>query len=106
MDKRCPILVVQIFKQKSLYSAESSTGKTKIELAEESGLRKVHLDKSSYYTRTLDKYLDIETLPKRPRWRDVIKTAEYVLKQATSSENQELQNSLNNLKENFPSLYF
>jgi hypothetical protein len=56
--------------------------KGKIELAEESGLWRVYMDRSSLQTRTLDKYLLVETLPRNPRWRDVVRTAEYVLRNA------------------------
>ncbi|KPA53065.1 histidine kinase [Photobacterium leiognathi subsp. mandapamensis] len=58
---------------------ESESNKTKFELAEESGLWRVYLDRSTLQTRTLDKYLHIETLPKTPRWRTVINTMDYVL---------------------------
>ena len=57
--------------------------KGKIELAEESGLWRVYMDRSSLQTRTLDKYLLVETLPRNPRWRDVVRTAEYVLRNGT-----------------------
>lgn len=58
---------------------EDSTGHTKYTLAEESGLWRVYLDRSTLQTRTLDKYLRVETLPKTPRWRTVISTLEYIL---------------------------
>ncbi|WP_318401917.1 hybrid sensor histidine kinase/response regulator [Photobacterium leiognathi] len=58
---------------------ESESNKTKFELAEESGLWRVYLDRSTLQTRTLDKYLHLETLPKTPRWRTVINTMDYVL---------------------------
>ncbi|MFO6422390.1 response regulator [Motilimonas sp. KMU-193] len=58
---------------------QESTGLGKIELAEKSKLWRVYLDRSSLQTRTLDKYLQIDTLPKSPRWRTVLSTAEYVL---------------------------
>jgi two-component system sensor histidine kinase ChiS len=60
-------------------------GKGRIELAERSGIWRVTLDKSSLQTRTLDKYLLMETLPLKPRWRDVIRTAEFVLSEAEGS---------------------
>lgn len=44
-----------------------ATGKSKFDLAEESGLWRVSLDRSSLQARTLDKYLLVETLPDRPR---------------------------------------
>jgi two-component system, sensor histidine kinase ChiS len=61
------------------------TGKGRIELAERSGIWRVTLDKSSLQTRTLDKYLLMETLPFKPRWRDVVRTAEFVLSEAESA---------------------
>lgn len=42
------------------------TGKNKIEFAETSGLWRVNLDKTSLQTRTLDKYLLLDTLPAEP----------------------------------------
>lgn len=30
-------------------------------------------------TQTMDRYLDIRTLPQKPRWRQVVRTAEFVL---------------------------
>jgi two-component system sensor histidine kinase ChiS len=55
------------------------TGKSKIDFAEQSGVWRVNLDRSSLQARTFDKYLLIETLPANPRWRDVIQTAEFAL---------------------------
>ncbi|MDF9304010.1 response regulator [Tritonibacter mobilis] len=57
----------------------TATGKGKIDFAETSGIWRVNLDKTSLQTRTLDKYLLIETLPDNPRWRDVLKTVSFVL---------------------------
>ena len=74
--------------------------KGKIELAEESGLWRVYMDRSSLQTRTLDKYLLVETLPRNPRWRDVVRTAEYVLRNTTEScpERDRLAEALARLK--------
>lgn len=58
---------------------EESTGHSKFTLAEESGLWRVYLDRSTLQTRTLDKYLRVESLPKTPRWRTVVSTLEYIL---------------------------
>ncbi len=63
----------------SLQYWEETTQQSRLELALESGIWKAYLDKSVYTTRTLNKYLHLDTLPKRPRWREVLKTAEYVL---------------------------
>ncbi len=71
----------------------NSTGKTKFDLAEESGLWRVYLDRSTLQTRTLDKYLHTETVPKTPRWRTVINTIDFVLErcQDDNPERKELE---------------
>ncbi|MDF2154990.1 response regulator [Vibrio sp. CAU 1672] len=58
---------------------ESVTGESKFAFAEQSGLWRVYLDRSTLQTRTLDKYLRIETLPKTPRWRTVLSSVEFIL---------------------------
>ncbi len=72
---------------------ESSTGKTKFALAEESGLWRVYLDRSTLQTRTLDKYLHIDTMPKSPRWRTILNTLDFVLERSTqpSPERQKIE---------------
>ncbi|WP_153447734.1 response regulator [Vibrio algicola] len=67
---------------------ESATGQTKYTLAEESGLWRVYLDRSTLQTRTLDKYLRIETLPKTPRWRTVLNTIDYILEHSNANTPQ------------------
>ena len=63
----------------SLMSWEEATGRDKFELAEDSGLWKVYIDRSTPQTRTLDKYLAVAAVPaKRPDWKRVLKTAYYV----------------------------
>ncbi len=57
-----------------------STGATKADMAEQSGLWNVYMEKDGYFrTQTLDKYLDEKTLPKNPRWKKIIVTADFVL---------------------------
>ena len=75
--------------------------KGKIELAEESGLWRVYMDRSSLQTRTLDKYLLVETLPRNPRWRDVVRTAEYVMRHCgePQGEREALSVALGRLKQ-------
>lgn len=58
---------------------EQTTGETKIELAQKSKIWHVYLDRYSWQCRTLNKYLNLKTLPKHPRWRDVLRTAQFVL---------------------------
>jgi len=62
---------------------EQDLGKTKIDLAEESKIWPVYIDKSTPTTRTLDKYLNIDSCPKNPRSQRVIDTAEFVLREAS-----------------------
>jgi PAS domain S-box-containing protein len=59
---------------------EHDLGKSKLDLAEESGIWPVYIDKSTPTTRTLDKYLNMENCPKNPRSKRVIDTAEFVLR--------------------------
>ncbi len=75
---------------------EETTGTTKLELAEQSGIWKLHEDKGYLRVRTLDRYLSVPTLPKQPRWRDVTRTVRFVLSRGSSSVVEEL---LRNLQE-------
>lgn len=70
---------------------QHSTGKSKFELAEESALWRVYLDRSTLQTRTLDKYLHVETVPKSPRWRSVISTIDFVLNQCINETKDRAQ---------------
>lgn len=63
----------------SLTIWEGELGKSKLALAEQSGIWPVYIDKSTPTTRTLDKYLSLESCPKNPRSKRVIDTAEFVL---------------------------
>lgn len=67
---------------------QQSSGKSKFAFAEESGLWRVYLDRSTLQTRTLDKYLRIETLPKTPRWRTVLSSIDFIL-DACNSDNEQ-----------------
>ncbi|QZO13937.1 tetratricopeptide repeat protein [Pseudoalteromonas piscicida] len=60
---------------------EQSSGKTRVELAEESKVWKVNIDDGRLRVRTLERYLNIKTLPKKPRIRNIVTTAQYVLTQ-------------------------
>jgi CheY-like chemotaxis protein/nitrogen-specific signal transduction histidine kinase len=63
----------------ALHTWEVTTQKSKIELAEESSIWAVSIDDGRLRTRTFDRYLSIEQLPKIPRWREVVRTAYFVL---------------------------
>jgi PAS domain S-box-containing protein len=76
---------------------ERDLGKSKLDLAEESKIWPVYMDKSTPTTRTLDKYLNIELCPKNPRSQRAIDTAEFVLrkmKKSTTVKRQELKAAL------------
>lgn len=72
--------------QRSLTIWLANTGKTKVELAEESQIWRVTLDGGTAKTRTLDKYMIQDSIPANPRWRKVIDTAQFVLRETPSSE--------------------
>lgn len=57
-------------------------GQTRIELAEQSKMWKVSIDDGRLRVRTFERYLSETTLPKKPRWRNVLNTAKHVLKDA------------------------
>ncbi len=63
----------------ALLTWERYTHQTKADLAEKSRCWRVYIDGTTAKTRTLDKYLSLKTLPAKPRWRAVIKTANYVI---------------------------
>ncbi|MEJ6679916.1 MAG: response regulator [OM182 bacterium] len=63
----------------ALHAWEVTTQKSKIELVEESNIWAVSIDDGRLRTRTFDRYLRLEQLPKVPRWREVVRTAYFVL---------------------------
>lgn len=58
---------------------ERGSGLNRIELAERSRLWRVHIDDGRLRTRALERYLNVARLPRNPRWRDVVRTAYFVL---------------------------
>jgi len=78
----------------SLQHWEENTGTTKIELAEQSGIWKVHLDKGYFRLRTFDRYLSVPSVPQKPRWKDVTRTARFVLACGESSVSDNLRITL------------
>jgi len=78
---------------------QQCTFRSKIELATDSAVWTVNMDNSSPQTRTMDKYLHIDSIPKRPKTDDVVRTAHYVLfhcKRNTQLR-QSLETDLNDL---------
>ena len=67
----------------ALHTWEVTTQKSKIELAEESNIWAVSIDDGRLRTLTFDRYLRLEQLPKVPRWREVVRTAYFVLSNPT-----------------------
>ncbi len=81
---------------------EHDIGKSKLDLAEESKIWPVYMDKSTPTTRTLDKYLNIELCPKNPRSQRAIDTAEFVLremKKSTTVKRKELKEALDTFRQ-------
>jgi len=92
--------VVQVM-QSALACWERDLGKSKLDLAEESKIWPVYIDKSTPTTRTLDKYLHTDSCPKKPRNQRVIDTAEFVLRQMgrkTTLGRRQLQQSLDDFR--------
>lgn len=59
---------------------QNSTGLTKSDLAERSGIWKVYINHNGFErTQTLDRYLSITRLPRQPRWRKILETIDFVL---------------------------
>lgn len=80
---------------------KEATGLTKADLAEQSGLWKVYMNKNGFErTQTLDKYLDSEKFPKNPRWSQIYKTVDFVLLSCDlpSSKRKELEARFSGLK--------
>ncbi|MDO9318103.1 MAG: response regulator [Gammaproteobacteria bacterium] len=87
LDKELPSVSVQddvrqqlvTLMQLTLRTWEATTNKTKIELAEDSNIWVVSIDEGRLRTRTFDRYLRLELLPRIPRWREVVRTTYFVL---------------------------
>ncbi len=85
VEKRWRELHTELMQHSLLYWETS--GNSKVELADESGLWISTLDgKGTFRTKTLDRYLNIKTLPKNPQTHRVIHTAKYVLQHASHNE--------------------
>lgn len=78
-----------------------STRSDKFEMARQSGMWRVYTNLDGWErAQTLDKYLDITTLPKKPRWKQVISTAEFVLTfcESSSELRRRLEDALADLR--------
>jgi PAS domain S-box-containing protein len=81
---------------------EQELGKSKLDLAEQSKIWPVYIDKSTPTTRTLDKYLSLNNCPKNPRSQRVLDTAEFVLREVGQQDSavcDSLRQKLNGYRE-------
>ncbi len=58
---------------------ERSTGSSRLELAEKSRVWRVTVDDGRLRARAMERYLSLSKLPNNPRWRDVLRSAYFVL---------------------------
>jgi N-terminal 7TM region of histidine kinase len=85
----------------TLRTWEKKTGTSKIEFAQESKLWSVQTDSNGWSrTQTLDKYLDLQKVPDRPRWNIVKRSAEFVLSLPSNNDTSELTDQLHLLLRN------
>ncbi|WP_245699451.1 tetratricopeptide repeat protein [Pseudoalteromonas byunsanensis] len=98
-DYQSRVLMVEIMTL-ALNIWEHSSGRTRIELAEQSKVWKVNIDDGRLRVRTFERYLSTKTLPKKPRWRNIISTANHVIEQCDTDYPQlkELQNKVSKLE--------
>jgi hypothetical protein len=80
---------------------QTSTGDSSLELAEKSGFWLVSIEDGQLRTRTMNKYSDINKIPNNPRWRQVVKTAHFILSncELNSKERSQLNNKVNSVKQ-------
>lgn len=74
------------------YYWQKVTGESIIELAEKSRIWSVSVDNGRLRTRSMNRYLSIDKLPSNPRWRQVARTAYFVLSKV--SQDQEAKAAL------------
>ncbi|WP_444994937.1 response regulator [Aliikangiella sp. IMCC44359] len=67
---------------------EKSTGESRMTLAEKSRIWRISIDGGRLRTRTLDRYMSFDSLPKNPKWRNVFRTAYYVLSNCRLDDNK------------------
>ena len=77
------------------------THRNVIDLAEESRIWRVSIDNGRLRARSMERYLDIDKLPKNPRWREVTRTAYYLLGnlELPPTDKQQLEEMLDKLQE-------
>lgn len=60
---------------------ERGTGTSRLELAEKSRIWRITVDDGRLRARAMERYLVVAKLPQNPRWRDVLRSAYFVLGQ-------------------------
>lgn len=63
----------------SIEAWERTTGTSRLEFAEKSRIWRVNIDDGRLRARALERYLSVSKLPRNPRWRDVLRSAYFVL---------------------------
>jgi signal transduction histidine kinase/DNA-binding NarL/FixJ family response regulator len=66
------------------YYWQKVTGESIIDLAEKSRIWSVSIDNGRLRTRSMNRYLSVDKIPKNPRWRQVARTAYFVLSKVSS----------------------
>ena len=66
------------------YYWQKVTGESIIDLAEKSRIWSVSIDNGRLRTRSMNRYLSVDKLPKNPRWRQVARTAYFVLSKVSN----------------------
>ena len=83
------------------YYWQKITGESIIDLAEKSRIWSVSVDNGRLRTRSMNRYLSLEKLPSNPRWRQVARTAYFVLSKVNHDEEARdaLETSVGRLQE-------
>lgn len=83
------------------YYWQKVTGESIIDLAEKSRIWSVSIDNGRLRTRSMNRYLSLDKLPSNPRWRQVARTAYFVLSKVSQDEEarQALESSVTRLQE-------
>jgi tetratricopeptide (TPR) repeat protein len=78
---------------------EKHTGTNRVEFADKSKLWTISIDNGNLRTRSLDKYLTLDKLPKNPRWRSVVNSCHFILADPdlASKDRQSLSQQLESL---------
>jgi len=65
--------------QATLQAWERATRQSRVEFAEKSGIWRIHVDDGRLRMRSMERYLNLAKLPRHPRWREVLRSAYFVL---------------------------